>query len=258
MEGEALIAAGDLLLLADGPLAGDLPLVETPAPIPFAVYHAYDMLLDADADGDVDPFDDKPLEDDVQGEALLAAGDLLLLTDAPSEELPTHSPVLDSYESVAAAPSHTQSMQHFSQESDPDRASSIALAPSFAFDHDVEEDSDPVFPPGFDPDQNIEFVPTDQPMKDPVDPVDPADPAFADHADFEVAFDDPEPALALEPVVAPDPVFKHDLIHAGVPAVDPLIDNVPIDDHPIVAPLLEDGHAIDAHVDAPPHCRYSC
>ena len=115
MEGEALIAAGDLLLLADGPLIGDLPLIETPAPIPLAVYPAYDMLLDADADGDVDPFDDEPLEDDVQGEALLAAGDLLLLADAPAEELPAHSPVLDSFESVAAAPSHSECAALFSR-----------------------------------------------------------------------------------------------------------------------------------------------
>ena len=127
--------------------------MEIPAPIPLAVYPAYDMLLDADADGDVDLFDDEPLEDEVQGEALLAAGDLLLIADAPAEESPAHSPVPDSFESVASAPSHTQSAHHFSHGSDPDRASSVAPAPSFAFDHDVEEDSDPVFPPGFDPDQ---------------------------------------------------------------------------------------------------------
>ncbi|KAM0064762.1 hypothetical protein Hdeb2414_s0003g00106861 [Helianthus debilis subsp. tardiflorus] len=165
---------------ADGPFAGDLPLVEIPAPIPLASYPALDILLDADADDDVDLFDDEPLEDDVQGEALLAAGDLLLLADAPAEESPAHSPVPDSFESVASAPSHTQSAQHFSHGSDPDRASSAAPAPSFAFDHDLDEDSDPVFPPGFDPDQDIEFIPMDQPMEDLVDPVDPIDPAFAD------------------------------------------------------------------------------
>ncbi|KAJ0623668.1 hypothetical protein HanIR_Chr01g0034741 [Helianthus annuus] len=64
-------------------------------------------------------------------------------------------------------------------------------------------------------------------------------------------FDDLEPAMAPEPIVVPDPVFEHDPIHADVPAVDPLIDDVPIDDHPIVAPLLEDEHAVGAHVDAP-------
>ncbi|MFS7983408.1 hypothetical protein Hanom_Chr11g00974161 [Helianthus anomalus] len=59
---------------ANGPLVGDLPLVEIPAPIPLAVYPAYDMLLDADDDDDVDFFDDEPQEDDVEGEALIADG----------------------------------------------------------------------------------------------------------------------------------------------------------------------------------------
>ncbi|KAL9997756.1 hypothetical protein Hdeb2414_s0007g00243761 [Helianthus debilis subsp. tardiflorus] len=93
---------------ADGPFAGDLPLVEIPAPIPLAAYPALDMLPDADADDDVDLFDDEPLEDDVEGEALIADGCLLLLADAPAEESPAHSPVPDSFESVASAPSHTQ------------------------------------------------------------------------------------------------------------------------------------------------------
>ncbi|KAF5806280.1 hypothetical protein HanXRQr2_Chr05g0219501 [Helianthus annuus] len=234
--------------LADGPLAGDLPLVEIPAPIPLAVYPAYDLLLDADADGDVDLFDDELLEDDDEGEALLAAGDLLLIADAPAEESLAHSPVPDSLESVASAPSHTQSAQHFSHGSDPDRASSVAPALSFAFDHDVEEDSDPVFPPAFDPDQEIEFIHLDQPM---VDPVDPVDPAFADDADFDMEFVDPEPAMALEPVVAPDPVLEHDPIHAGIP-IDPVIADPPIDDHPVDAPLLEGDHVVAADpVDAP-------
>ncbi|KAJ0765001.1 hypothetical protein HanPI659440_Chr08g0298611 [Helianthus annuus] len=138
--------------LADGPFAGDLPLVEIPAPIPLAAYPALDILLDADADEDVDLFDDEPLEDDIEGEALLADGGLLLLADAPAEESPAHSPVPDSFESVASAQSHTQGAQHHSHASDPDRASSAAPAPSYAFEHDLEEDSDPVFPPGFDPD----------------------------------------------------------------------------------------------------------
>ncbi|XP_035832836.1 proline-rich protein 36-like [Helianthus annuus] len=143
---------------ADGPFAGDLPLVEIPAPIPLASYPVLDILLDADADDDVDLFDDEPLEDDVQGE----------------------------------------------------------------------------------------------PMEDPVDPVDLADPAFADHADFEMAFDDPEPTMAPEPVAALDPVFEHDPIHAGIPVVDPLIADLPIDDHPVDAPLLEGDHVVAAdQADAP-------
>ncbi|KAJ0493245.1 hypothetical protein HanIR_Chr12g0583991 [Helianthus annuus] len=238
---------------ADSPFAGDLPLVEIPAPIPLAAFPVLDILLDADADDDVDLFDDEPLEDDIEGEALIADGGLLLLADAPAEESPTHSPVPDSFESVASAPSHTQGAQHYSHDSDPDRASSAAPAPSFGFDHDLDEDSDPVFPPGFDPDQEIEFIHLDQPMEDPVDPVDPIDPAFADHADFEMEFDDPEPAMAPEPVAAPDPVFEQDPIHAGIPIVDPVIADLPVDDPPVDVPLLERDHvdAAAAQTDVP-------
>ncbi|KAJ0805089.1 hypothetical protein HanPI659440_Chr02g0045651 [Helianthus annuus] len=209
------------------------------------------MLLDADADGDVDLFDDEPLEDDVQCEALLAAGDLLLLADAPAGESPAHSPVPDSFESVASPPSHTQYAQHFSHGSDPDRASSVAPAPSFAFDHDVEEDSDPVFPPGFDPDQEIEFIPLDQPMEDPVDPVGPVDPIDPEF-DFEMAYDDREPTMAPEPVAALDPTFEHDPVHAGAPIIDPVIVDPPIDDHPVDAPLLEGDHVVPADPVDPP------
>ncbi|KAJ0725573.1 hypothetical protein HanPI659440_Chr12g0460371 [Helianthus annuus] len=187
-------------------------------------------------------FYDEPPEDDIEGEALIADGGLLLLADTPAEESPAHSPVPDSFESVASAPSHTQGAQHYSHDSDPDRASSAAPAPSFAFDHDLDEDSDPVFPPGFDPDQKIEFIHLDQPIEDPVDPVDPA---FADHADFEMEFDDPEPAMAPEPVAAPDPLFEQDPIHAGIPIVDPVIADLPVDDPPVDAPLLERDH-VDA------------
>ncbi|KAF5766585.1 hypothetical protein HanXRQr2_Chr15g0717111 [Helianthus annuus] len=89
-------------------------------------------------------------------------------------------------------------------------------------------------------------------MEDPVDPVDPVDPAFADHANFEMVFDDPEPAMAPEPVAAPDPVFEHDPIHAGIPIVDPVIADLPVDDHPVDAPLLEGDHVVAAaQADAP-------
>ncbi|KAF5786581.1 hypothetical protein HanXRQr2_Chr10g0442621 [Helianthus annuus] len=235
---------------ADGPLVEYLPLVVIPAPIPLAVYPAYDLLLDAEANGDVDLFEDGPIEDEIPDAALLPTGDLLMIAGAPAEDSPAHSPVPDSFESVASAPSHEVSAQHFAHDSDPDQASCAAPIPSFAFEHDDIEDSDPIFPPGFDPDQDIEFIPMDQPMEDPVNPVDPVDPIDLEF-DFEMAFDDPEPTVAPEPVAASDPVFEHDPIRADVPTVDPLINDVPIDDHPIVAPLLEDEHAVDAHVDAP-------
>ncbi|XP_022019698.1 WASH complex subunit 1-like [Helianthus annuus] len=83
---------------------------------------------------------------------------------------------------------------------------------------------------------------------DPVDPVDPIDPVF----DFEMAFDEPEPAMAPEPVAAPDPAFEHDPVHAGAPIIDHVIVDPPIDDHPIDAPLLEGDHVVAAgHVDPP-------
>ena len=81
---------------------------------------------------------------------------------------------------MTSAPSHAQGVQHHSHDTDPDMASSAAPAPapSFEYGHDVDDDSDPVFPPGFDPDHDIEFIHLDQPMRDPVDPM------FADPADF--------------------------------------------------------------------------
>ncbi|KAJ0781585.1 hypothetical protein HanPI659440_Chr06g0250921 [Helianthus annuus] len=91
---------------AHGPISGDLPLVVIPAPVPLAAYPMVDIPLDVVADDDVDLFDEDPLNDDLEGEAHIAAGDLLLLADAPAEEAPIHSPVPDSFESVASAPSH--------------------------------------------------------------------------------------------------------------------------------------------------------
>ena len=220
---------------ADDPPAEYLPLVEITAPIPLAVYPAYDFLLDAKADGDVDLFEDEPFEDEIQGEALLPADDLLMIADVPAEDSPAHSPVPDSFESVASAPSHTLSAQHFAHDSDPDQASSVAPIPSFAFDHDDIEDSDPIF----DPDHDIEFIPMDQPMEDPADPVDPIDPEF----DFEMAFDDPEPVVAPEQAAALDPILEHDPVHAGIP-IEPVIADPPVGDLPMDVPLFEGDHVV--------------
>ncbi|XP_021991849.1 uncharacterized protein LOC110888641 [Helianthus annuus] len=175
---------------ADGPIAGDLPLVVIPAPIPLAMYPVIDMPLDVVADDDVDLFDEEPLEDDVEGEALIAADDLLLLADAPTEESPAHSPVPDSFDSVASAPSHAQGAQHYSHDSDPDRASSAAPAPAlcFAIDHDIDEDSDPdehAVDAQVDA-LHIADIPADPviapPFPDPV-PLEPDHALFATHVD---------------------------------------------------------------------------
>uniref|UniRef100_A0A251U738 Uncharacterized protein n=1 Tax=Helianthus annuus TaxID=4232 RepID=A0A251U738_HELAN len=231
---------------ADGHLAGDLPLAVIPAPVPLAAYPFVDMPLDFVSDDDVDLFEEDPLEADFEGEAHIAADDILLIADAPAEEAHVHSPVPDSFESVVSASLHTQGEQHHSHDADPDMASSAAPAPAhdFEFDHDI--DDDPVFPPGFDPDQDIEFVHLDKPLEDPVAPVDPV---FDDPADFDMEFVYPEPAMAPEPVVAPDPALEHDPVHADAPAVAPFIDDIPVGDHPVVAPPLEDDHVADIPAD---------
>ncbi|KAJ0837464.1 hypothetical protein HanRHA438_Chr16g0778461 [Helianthus annuus] len=236
---------------ADGHLAGDLPLAVIPAPVPLAAYPVVDMPLDIVSDDDVDLFEEAPLEDDLEGEVPIAADDILLIADAPAEEAPVHSLVPDSFESVASASLHTQGVQHHSHDTNPDMASSAAPAPahSFEFDHDVvDDDLDPIFPPGFDPDQDTKFIHLDQPLEDPVAPIDPL---FADPTDFNMEFVDPEPVVALEPIVAPDPALEHDPVHDDAPAVAPFVDDIPVDDHPVVAPPLVDDHAVDAHVDAP-------
>ncbi|XP_035835810.1 uncharacterized protein LOC110887686 [Helianthus annuus] len=244
---------------ADGPIAGDLPLAVIPAPVPLAAYPIVDMPLDVVVDDDVDLFDEDPLEDDFEGEAHIAASDLLLLADAPAEEAAIHSPVPDSFESVASAPSHAQGVQLYSHDTDPDRASSAAPAPSFAIDRDIDDDSDPVFPPGFDPDQEIEFIHLDQPMEDPVDPVDPM---FADPADFEMEFDDPEPAVAPEPddhAIDAHIDAPHNADIPADPVVAPFPDPVPVEpDHAPFATYIDPRYAhtrngwIDDDDDYPP------
>ncbi|MFS7972719.1 hypothetical protein Hanom_Chr09g00848071 [Helianthus anomalus] len=231
----------------DGDPAEYLPLVVIPAPIPLASYPAYELLPDAEADGDVDLYEDEPFEDEVPDAAPLPAGGLLMIVGAPVGDSPVHSPVPDSFESVASAPSHEVSAPQFMHDSDPDQASSAAPIPSYAFEHDDIEDSDPVFPPGFDPDHDIEYIPMDQHMEDHADPVDPIDPEF----DFDMAFDDPEPSLAPEKAAAFDPMHEHDLVHADVP-VEPVLADPPVGDLPVDdVPLLVADHAIDPFVDPP-------
>ncbi|XP_022004736.1 uncharacterized protein LOC110902360 [Helianthus annuus] len=239
---------------ADEPIVGDpaedLPLVAIPAPIPLASYPAYELMQDAEADDDIDLFEDEPFEDEDPDPALLPAGGLLMIAGAPVGDSPVHSPVPDSFESVASVPSQEASTPHFVHDSDPDQASSAAPMPSFVFEHEDIEDSDPIFPPGFDPDRDIEYVPMDPHVEDPVDPADhvgPIDPDF----DFDMAFDDQEPAVAPEQAAAFDPVHEHGLVHADVP-VDPVLADPPVGDFPIDdVPLLDADHAADPLVDPP-------
>ncbi|KAJ0452620.1 hypothetical protein HanHA300_Chr15g0580961 [Helianthus annuus] len=219
---------------ADGFPVGDLPLAVIPAPIPLAAYRVVDMPLDVVSDDDVDLFEEDPPEADFEGGAPIAADVILPIADAPAEEAPVDSPVPDSFESVASASLHTQGVQHHSHDADPDMASSAAPAPAhdLEFDHDVGDDFDSVFPHGFDPDQDIEFIHLDQPLEEPVAPIDPL---FDDPADFDMDFVDQEPAVAPEPVAAPDPALEHDPVHDDAPAIAPFIADHPVD--PVVAPF---------------------
>ncbi|XP_035838052.1 vegetative cell wall protein gp1-like [Helianthus annuus] len=216
----------------DGDPAEYLPIVAIPAPIPLASYPAYELMPDADADGDIELYEDEPFEDEDPDIAPLPAGGLLMIADVPAGDSPIHSPVPDSLESVASVPSRGASAQQFIHDSDPDQASSAAPIPSYAFEHDEIEDSDPVFPPGFDPDHDIEYIPMDEHIEDPDDPIDPIDPDF----DFDMAFDDPEPAIAPEQAAAFDPLLEHDPVHADFPLE-------PVDvDPPVDVPVIEGDH----------------
>ncbi|KAJ0548624.1 hypothetical protein HanIR_Chr08g0385841 [Helianthus annuus] len=235
----------------DDPPAEYLPLVVIPAPIPLAVYPAYDLLLDAEADGDVDLFEDEPFEDEIPDAAPLPAGDLLMITGAPVEDSPAHSPVPDSFESVASAPSHEVSAPHFVHDSDPDQASSAAPIPSYAFEHDDIEDSDP---PALAPEQAVALDPVhEHDLVHAGVPDEPilADPPVGDHlVDIPLIVDDH--VIAGDPVV--DPPFVDPPLIADIPVDHPVEHVAPVD--PVIAPFdpvpLEPEHALFAdHMDPP-------
>ncbi|XP_022032638.1 uncharacterized protein LOC110933719 [Helianthus annuus] len=231
---------------ADGILAGDLPLIEIPSPVPLAAFPVEDLPLDVVSDDDVDLFVEGPLEDDHEGGAPIADDVVIPIAEAPVEEAPSDSPGPDSFESVASASLHDRGMQHYSPGADSDIAMSAAPGSphEFEFDHEFEDKFDPVFPHDFDPDHEIEFIPVDQPLEAPVAPID----QFLDIlADFDIDFVDPEPVVAPEPVIAPDLVPVHDPVLVDAPALAP-----PIVDIPIVAPPVADVPIADAPVLAPP------
>ncbi|XP_022041965.1 early nodulin-75-like [Helianthus annuus] len=230
---------------ADGLPAGDLPLAVIPAPIPLAAFPVIDMPLDVVSDDDIDLFEADPPEADHEGVAPIVADVILPIAEAPIEELPVGSPVPDSFESVASASLHDLGVQHHSHDADPDMALSAAPAPAheFEFDHEVDDDMDLVFPPDFDPDQEIEFIHLDQPLEAPVDPIDPL---FDIPADFDMDLVDPEPVVAPEPVATPDPALEHDPVHDDAPAFVP-----PIANPPVVAPPLVDDPVVDAPIPDP-------
>ncbi|KAJ0442789.1 hypothetical protein HanRHA438_Chr16g0760181 [Helianthus annuus] len=215
-----------------------------PAPIPLAAFPVVDAPLDVVSDDGIDLFEEGPPEDDYEGGAPIDADVILPIAEAPVEELLVGSPVPDSLESVASASLHDQGVQHHSSDADPDMAMSAAPGPSheFEFDHEVDDDFDPVFPPDFDPEQEIEFIHMDQPLEAPVAPIDPL---FNIPADFDLDLVDPEPDRVLDdaPAVA--------LPDMGAPAIAPLVDDIPIADLPIVAPPAVDDPVVDAPLPDP-------
>ncbi|XP_022040701.1 calphotin-like [Helianthus annuus] len=223
----ALPDFGDDVQPADGILAGDLPLAEIPAPVPLAAFPVEDLPLHVVSDDNIDLFVEGPPEDDNEGGAPIADDVIIPIIEAPVEEAPSDSPGPDSFESVASASLHDRGVQHYSPDADSDVAMSAA----------------PVFPPNFDPDHEIEFIPVDQPLEAPVAPID----QFLDiPADFDMDFADPEPIMAPEPVVAPDPVPVHDPVLVDAPALAP-----PIVDIPIVTPPVVDVPIADAPLPDP-------
>ncbi|XP_035840199.1 proline-rich extensin-like protein EPR1 [Helianthus annuus] len=230
---------------ADGIPAGDLPLAVIPAPIPLAAFHVVDVTLDVVSDDDIDLFEEDPPEDDYEGEAPIDVDAILPIAEAPVEEAPLGSPVLDSLESVASTSLHDQGVQHHSPDADSDVAMSAAPGPlhEFEFDHEVDDDFDPVFPPDFDPDHEIEFIHMDQPLEAPVAPIDPL---FDIPADFDMDLVDPEPVMVPEAVVAPDPAPEPDPVPDDAPALVP-----PIADLPILAPPVVDYPIVDAPLPDP-------
>ncbi|XP_021993638.1 vegetative cell wall protein gp1-like [Helianthus annuus] len=133
-------------------------------------------------------------------------------------------------------------------------AMSAAPGPSheFEFDHEVDDDSDLVFPPNFDPDHDIEFIHMDQPLEAPVAPIDLL---FDIPTDFDMDLVDPEPVMAPEPVVDRSPVLDDAPAVAppdmGAPAIAPFVDDMPITDLPIVAPPAVDDPVVDAPIPDP-------
>ncbi|XP_022040575.1 proline-rich extensin-like protein EPR1 [Helianthus annuus] len=246
----ALPDFGDDVQLADGILAGDLPLAEIPAPVPLAAFPMEDLPLDVVSDDDIDLFVEGPPEDDHEGGAPTADDVAIPIAEAPVQEAPSDSPGPDSFESVASASLHDRGMQHYSPDADSDVAMSAAPGSphEFEFDHEFEDEFDPVFPPDFDPDHEIEFIPVDQPLEAPVAPID----QFLDiPADFDMDVADPEPVIAPEPVVVHDPVPVHDPVLDDAPVVAPPDMDAPaiappIVDLPIIAPILPDSAPVYA------------
>ncbi|XP_035837065.1 calphotin-like [Helianthus annuus] len=241
-------ALPDDALLADGPVDGDLPLIQVPAPLPLAAVPVEDLPHDEVTDDDIDLFIEGPLEGDQDGVALM--DDDVPPTDVPIDdhvvplvEIPAVVPIADpvvpvkapmeeapfdpfgpySFESVASTSLHALGVQHYSSDSDSDMAMYVA----------------PLVPHDIDPEPEVEFVPVEPAPVGPEpviahDPIDvPVVPTFPDPL--------PEPDRVDPPVMAPHVV--------DAPVIIPPVSDVPIDDAPALAPPVVNNAPFATHVD---------
>uniref|UniRef100_A0A251UD90 Uncharacterized protein n=3 Tax=Helianthus annuus TaxID=4232 RepID=A0A251UD90_HELAN len=98
----AILDFGDDIPHADGVPAGDLPLVEIPAPVPHVAFPAEDLPPDVESDDDLDLFEGPP-EDHHEGGAQIADDVAFPLVEIPDEEAHSDSLIPDSPESVASS-----------------------------------------------------------------------------------------------------------------------------------------------------------
>ncbi|XP_021995742.1 uncharacterized protein LOC110892913 [Helianthus annuus] len=212
----ALPDFGDDIPLADSLPNGDLPLVQIPAPFPLVAFPLEDLPLDAMSDDDVDLFIEGPPE---------VADDIAVsFIEVPVVEFLSDHSGPDSFESVSSTTLHAWGVQHYPTDTDSNTA--MSAAPVSLQYIEFDDEFDPVFPHDFDPDNEIEFVPDEQPFEAPVIP---DDQLFDIPADLEYAPADPEPEIAPEPIPAHDPLPMHDPIPTDIPVVaPPLPDPIPV------------------------------
>ncbi|KAJ0702069.1 hypothetical protein HanPI659440_Chr14g0525211 [Helianthus annuus] len=221
---------------ADGHPAGDLPLAVIPAPIPLAAYPAFDLPLDVVSVDGIDLLRRTHLR------LTMRAGPLLLLMLS----YPSLRPLQRSFQLIhlSQIPSSLWHLRPYTL-----RECSITLqTPTQTWRYQLH------LLPHLSSSlitmlmmililsfplvlilTRIEFIHLDQPLEEPVALIDPL---FDDPADFDMDFVDPELAVALEPLAAPDPALEHDPVHDDAPAIAPFVDDVPATDAPADAPLL--------------------
>ncbi|XP_022007375.1 BCL-6 corepressor-like protein 1 [Helianthus annuus] len=221
----ALPDFGDDIQLADGIPAGDPPLAEIPALIPFAALPVEDLPLDVVSDDDVDLFEGPP-EDAHEGGAPIADDVALPLVESPDMEAHSYSSVPDSFESVASSIPPL----------------GFGFFPRIVDDEDIDMEDELVLE---EQPAEAPFLPDDQILDMPAD----HQPALVDPEPDIV----PEPVPALDPVHADAPVFIPPVIDA--PAIPPPVMEIPVMaplpdpvfvELPVIAPLFPDSTPVHA------------